>query len=158
MSVFATQATATLPPRYSSTRPRPPPYKPDLSSPVSLKSPPPIYKTTTVSTVTTTSSRSYSPSPPISTTTEPPQYASIISAPKPQPQPQPTATRRDFPTWKDPYIETDAADSTYQLQQGDSRQQAREEEERAEDSSNWCLGCFWVGPSMQQPFISYYFI
>jgi hypothetical protein len=156
MSVFAAPAMP-LPPRYSSTRPQPPPYKAMLSKQLSSNPPsipPPIYKATT--NATTTSSRSSSPSPSISTIAEPPQYASIISSPKPKPQPTATATRvRNLPTWKDPYVETDAADSIYELQQRSERRRAEEGEEEEEESSNWCLGCFWVGPSMQQPWVSH---
>lgn len=156
MSVFAAPAMP-LPPRYSSTRPQPPPYRTALSKPLSSNPPsipPPIYKATTN---TTTSSRSSSPAPSISTIAEPPQYAPIISAPRPKPQPTATTTRvRDLPTWKDPYVETDAADSIYQLERRNERRRAEEEEE--EESSNWCLGCFWVGPSMQQPWVTHVFI
>jgi hypothetical protein len=157
MSVFAGAAMA-LPPRYSNTRPQPPPYKaggsqslPSNSSAPSM--PPPVYKTTT----NTATSRSSSLASSISTITslEPPQYASIVSAP--QPKPQPTATRQprsSTPTWKDPYVETDAADSVYELQQMNSRQRAEQEEEE-DDTKNWCWGCFWVGPSMQQPWAAH---
>jgi hypothetical protein len=149
-----------LPPRYSSARPRPPPYKaggsqslPSNSSAPSM--PPPVYKTTT--NTNTSTSRSSSPAPSISTITslEPPQYVSIVSAPKPKPQP--TATRQprsSTPTWKDPYVETDVVDSVYELQQRNSSQSAQEEEEE-DDAKNWCWGCFWVGPSMQQPWAAH---
>jgi len=159
MSVFAIPAMP-LPPRYSSTRPQPPPYNTTLSKPLPLNPPsipPPIYKATT--NTTTTSSRSFSPSPSISTITEPPQYAPITSAPKPKPQPTATVTAtqvRDLPTWKDPYVETDTADSIYQLEQWNERRRAEEDEQS--ESSNWCLGCFWVGPSMQQPWVAHGFI
>ncbi|KAE9376578.1 hypothetical protein N431DRAFT_435853 [Stipitochalara longipes BDJ] len=158
MSVFAASAMA-LPPRYSSTRSQPPPYKGDVRSfqPSTSTSnapsvPPPVYKTPSI---TTTSSRSSSPVPSLSTiaTTEPPQYASIILAPRPKPQPSATRQPRPAtPTWKDPYVETDAADSIYELQQRNLRQRAQEEDE--DDTKNWCWGCFWVGPSMQRSFVA----
>jgi hypothetical protein len=42
-------------------------------------------------------------------------------------------------------VETDAADSAYELQQRNSRQRTQEEEEEEEedDTKNWCWGCFW---------------
>ncbi|PMD48893.1 hypothetical protein L207DRAFT_575541 [Hyaloscypha variabilis F] len=145
MSVFAAAAMA-LPPRYSSTRTQPPPYKGDVgsfpgssSTSTAPSMPPPVYKTTS-----NTSSRSSSPAPSFSTiaTAEPPQYASIISAPRPKPQPSATRQQRpSTPTWKDPYVETDAADTMYELQQRGSRQ--REKEEEDDDTKNWCWGCFW---------------
>lgn len=157
MSVFAAAATA-CPPRYPGTTSQPPPYKSSSSQPLTtpsnpLSMPPPIYKTT--SNTTTTSSRSSFSAESTSTIApaEPPQYASIISAPRPISQP--TATRQprpSTPTWKDPYVETDSEDSVYELQQLDSRQRAQEEED---DTRNWCWGCFWVGPSVQQPWVAH---
>jgi hypothetical protein len=163
MSVFAA-AAAAVPPRYPGTTSQPPPYKSSGSQPLSttsnpLSMPPPVYRTT--SNTTATSPRSSFSAQSISTIApaEPPQYASIISAPRPIPQP--TATRQprsSTPTWKDPYVETDAADSVYELQQRNSRQRTQEEEEEEEeedDTKNWCWGCFWVGPSVQQPWVAH---
>jgi len=159
MSVFAAAAMA-LPPRYSSTRTQPPPYKGDSgfqssSSASSAPSiPPPVYRPTSNN---ITPSRSSSPAPSLSTiaTAEPPQYASIISAPRPKPQPSATRQPRpSTPTWKDPYVETDAADSMYELQQRSSRQRAQEEDETEDWGKNWCWGCFWVGPSVQRSFVA----
>ena len=157
MSVFAAAATA-CPPRYPGTTSQPPPYKSSSSQPLTttsnlLSMPPPVYKTT--SNTSTTSPRSSFSAESISTIApaEPPQYASIISAPRPIPQP--TATRQprpSTPTWKDPYVETDSEDSVYELQQLNSRQRAQEEED---DTRNWCWGCFWVGPSVQQPWVAH---
>jgi len=157
MSVFAAAAMA-LPPRYSSTRTQPPPYKgvsgvqSSSSTATTPSVPPPVYKPTRNSIA---SSRSSSPAPSFSTiaTAEPPQYASIISAPRPKPQPSATRqSRPSTPTWKDPYVETDAAASMYELQQRSSRARAQEEEE--DDSKNRCWGCFWVGPSVQRSFVA----
>jgi hypothetical protein len=50
-------------------------------------------------------------------------------------------------------VETDSEDSVYELQQRNSRQRAQEEEE--DDTRNWCWGCFWVGPSVQQPWVAH---
>lgn len=160
MSVFAAAATA-CPPRYPGTTSQPPPYKSSGSQPLTtpsnpLSTPPPIYKTT--SNTTTTSSRSSFSAESISTIApaEPPQYASIISAPRPISQP--TAARQprpSTPTWKDPYVETDSEDSVYEPQQRNSRQRAQEEEEEEDDTRNWCWGCFWVGPSVQQPWVAH---
>jgi hypothetical protein len=49
-------------------------------------------------------------------------------------------------------VETDSEDSVYELQQRNSRQRAQEEED---NTRNWCWGCFWVGPSVQQPWVAH---
>jgi hypothetical protein len=157
MSVFAAAAMA-LPQRYSSTtRQPPPPYKPGVSQPHTTPSmPPPVYRTTS-STTTNISSRSSWPSPSISTITslDPPQYASIISAPRPEPPPSATCqSRSSAPTWKDPYVETDAADSVYELEQRNSRKMEQQQQEEDESMKYWCWGCFWVGPYTQHDFVA----
>jgi hypothetical protein len=156
MSVFAAAAMA-LPPRYSTTtRQPPPPYKQGVSQSLTAPSIPlPVYRTSS-STTTTISSRSSSPSPSISTITslEPPEYASIISAPRPKPPPSATRqSRPSAPTWRDPYVETDAADSLYELEQRNSRQRELQQEEEG-SMKNWCWGCFWVGPYTQHAFVA----
>lgn len=156
MSLFAAAAMA-LPPCYSNTRQPPPSYKQGVSQTLTAPSmPPPVYRTSSRSTTKTISSRSSSPSPSISTipSLEPPQYASIISAPRPKPPPSATCqSRPSAPTWKDPYVETDAADSGYELEQRDSRQ--REQQQEEEDcTKHWCWGCFWVGPYTQHDFVT----
>jgi len=168
MSVFAPHVqTMSLPPRYSNTRPQPPPYKP-ASKPLKISStpsiPPPIYKSASNTSSNASSTiRSSSPSPSISTLhslTDPPQYTSIIKTTQPSLRPQPTASPSpNNPSWKSPYLETDADDSIHSFQRRNERQRALEEERAREEegeSSNWCLGCFWVGPSTQQPFVSSY--
>jgi hypothetical protein len=158
MSVFAAAAMA-LPPSYSTTtRQPPPPYKQGVSQPFTAPSIPlPVYRTTSC-TITTISSRSSSPSPSISTLTslEPPAYASIISAPRPKPPPSATCqSRPSAPTWNDPYVETDAADAVYELEQWNSRQREQQQEEEEGGSvKNWCWGCFWVGPYTQHAFVA----
>jgi hypothetical protein len=160
MSVFAAAAMA-LPPRYSSTtRQPPPPYKQGVSQPLIAPSiPPPVYRAN-VSTTTTISPRSSSPSPSIATinSLEPPQYASIISAPRPNPPPSATCqSRLSASTWKHPYVQTDAAGSVYELEQRTSRQreqQQQQEEEEEDGMKNWCRECFWVGPYTQHVFVA----
>jgi hypothetical protein len=153
MSVFAAVAMA-LPPGYSSTTRQPPPaYKQGVSHPLTAPSiPPPVYKTTR-STTTTISPRS---SLSTITSLELPQYASIISAPRPKPPPSATCqSTSSAPTWKDPYVETDAADSVYELEQRNSRQREQQQQQEEDDSmKNWCWGCFWVGPYTQHDFVA----
>ena len=51
-------------------------------------------------------------------------------------------------------METDAADSVYELEQRSSTQREQQQEEEEGGMKNWCWGCFWVGPYTQHAFVA----